>query len=1015
MAPREQRSRRGSAGATAVALLALAAPFGFAAQDDGRLAPEEVKEIDRMLRRGELRDAFDILDEVLEEVPGDAAARTLRARARFERCEYEDALADAERAFRDALTVEPTPERPADRELLAETARRYAHMLVELGRAAEALTVLGEAGGSLIPEADSRDAWAVGRARLEAGDGEAADGLFRQGAEAPGPRTWQGFLARARCQRALGFFQRAARSLVEADKLATKDDGTEPDVLAELGDVYFEAYGEVDDAMSLQHLPSKQYREALTLHPDHEAARLGLFEIYRFNWALSRESPAELLKEALAARPLSIRALLASVSSDLDDGRLMYARRALDKLEEVAPARRDVRSERAALAWIEHDREGAEAILADLVAADPTDSRPERVVARHLNEIYRFQEALPFARRATERDGKDWLAWTEYGRALANTGAEDEAREAFAKAEHAAEGRQNAWRKNTARILGKISGEFTEHDAGEHTFVWLPDAEEILRTYLEPFYAEHRTGLAERYGHTPGPVRIEIFRRWSDFSVRSTGFAGFSALGVCFGPVVTAVSPLSELRGNFSWARTAYHEYTHVVHLSLSHNRCPRWITEGLATWEEEEKNPAWSRNMRGDLVNAYANEMVIPVRDLNRAFRGPRILFAYYQGGLLCRMLIEEYGFAPMIRLLLAFDKGRDLDQAFDEVFGLTPEEVDARFLAFVREKVEPLRIEPYWSPQRVLKKRLSLAKSAPEDPAERAAWAEDWLTVAWGYLQQEKRIDAEQALRVVQTAGELPPRGHFLKGELALVRTDLDEARASYARGLELGGEDYRVRMTLADLALADGDHETAEAHLLAAERAFPGIAAPMPSAELKLAELYAMRGDEEKSMEARIRWLAYNAGDVDVRLQVAKWLDGLGRHAESAELYREANEVDPFRRDLHRRWGIALAVLGRYEEALREFDVALKVPAELDAALIGGAHADVVIPEQFSELISAAEGHGLSRADWEALAPEILGRKARVLVELGRPEEARAAAEEALALDPDAGIAQEVLSGL
>ena len=159
--------------------------------------------------------------------------------------------------------------------------------------------------------------------------------------------------------------------------------------------------------------------------------------------------------------------------------------------------------------------------------------------------------------------------------------------------------------------------------------------------------------------HTPGNTTIAVFRRLGDFSVRSVGFEGFPALGVCFGPVVTAVSPLSRLRGSFSWARTGFHEFSHVVHLGLSNNRCPRWITEGLATWEEVARNPTWTRNMRRDLVDAHANGNLIPLRELNRAFRGPRILFGYYQGGLLCRMLIDEHGFQPMVQLLMAFDLG--------------------------------------------------------------------------------------------------------------------------------------------------------------------------------------------------------------------------------------------------------------------------------------------------------------------------------------------------------------------
>jgi hypothetical protein len=59
------------------------------------------------------------------------------------------------------------------------------------------------------------------------------------------------------------------------------------------------------------------------------------------------------------------------------------------------------------------------------------------------------------------------------------------------------------------------------------------------------------------------------------------------------------------------------------------------------------------------------------------------------------------------MIRLLLAFDRGLDLDAAFDEVLGLTPEDVDLRFDAFVANLLEPLALEPAWSPGRLVKLR--------------------------------------------------------------------------------------------------------------------------------------------------------------------------------------------------------------------------------------------------------------------------------------------------------------------
>ena len=512
---------------------------------------------------------------------------------------------------------------------------------------------------------------------------------------------------------------------------------------------------------------------------------------------------------------------------------------------------------------------------------------------------------------------------------------------------------------------------------GELSYALEPEASAVLATYLKPFYAEARAELAERYGFTPDRVKIEVFGQHGDFSVRSTGFEGFPALGVCFGPVVTAVSPVSELRGSFSWARTAFHEFSHVIHLGLSRNRCPRWITEGLATWEEEERNPAWTRNMRRELVDAIANRTVIPVRELNRAFRGPRILFGYYQGGLLARMLIEQRGFPPRIRLLEAFDRGLDLDQALGEVFGATPEELDREFDRWLRERTAGLAIEPRWMRRVVARVQLGLDLEPPDTEA-RAAWAEGWCTVAWGAWQHGIAVDAQAALRRVDGAGVAPARAAFLRGEMALSRGERALAREHYLTGLARGGEDYRARMALGRMALDDGEHEAALEHFRAAEAAFPGFDEPGLSAELFLAQTYAHLGRDEELWAARERWLAWNADDYALRVRVARWHAEQGRHARASELFREAVEVDPFRRLLHLDWGRSLLELEDFERGLRELDVVLLVPDRYDPD----------VPGPLSDELGA-EVHAL---------------RARALGGLGRGEEARAALERALELDPE-----------
>lgn len=1025
--PRSWRAR-GAAAAIALGLLGAVSP----AQEE--LGPEERELVARLLRRGDLAEALETLDEVLEELPADHATRALRARARYRACDHEGALSDA-RAARAAvagLAAEPA----------AFVVRTELELVTALGRTDELAAERPALVARLAPGEDPRDAWALGSFELEAGRRAAARALFEQGAGSTRAGEWDVLLARARCQRALGFLERSAETLVLADKLARAADGSEPEILVELGELYFEFYGETDSAVSRAHSPGLLAREALRVDRESEGARLLLFELSRWNWTRTQDSPEELLEAVFAARPDSLEGLLARTSAALDDGDLPTARTALARLLELAPRRRAVRAEAAALAWIEHRRDEARATLDALTAEDPGDPWPELAVGWHLLELYRFGEALPFLEQAVTRDERAWMAWIQLGRAQANSGDEARARESFARSVEVGGGRQNAWRDNTALVLRRMAESMVLEDRGNLRFLWRPDEGEVLGSYLPEFYAGAREELARRYGHTPGTTQIEVFRSWEDFSVRSTGFQGYPALGVCFGPVVTAVSPLSELRGTFSWARTSFHEFTHVIHLGLSNNRCPRWITEGLATWEEGARNPAWWRNMRRELVDARANDELIPLRKLNNAFRGPRVLFAYYQSGLLCQLLIERHGFPPMVRLLEAFDGGADLDQAFSGVFQATPEEIDAAFALFVDERIAGLAIEPRWSPAGTFRRRFQLAKKPPEEPAARRVWAEEWCKVAWGSHLAAKKLDAEEALRLAESAGELPARGSFLRAELRLAAGEPEEAMAAVRAGLARGGEDYRARMLLASLLQRRDKGAEAVEHLRAAERAFPGFPDAHFSAELELARHHDRVGDEKEAMEARLRWLAWNAGDYSERVKVAEWLVRAERHAEAEPLWREACEVDPFRRHLHYQWGLTLRALGRHAEALREFEVGLRVSAELDGDVRLGASEGLTL-EQLLALVR------LTREEWEALSPEerrervetamaeraqedggaaspaearfrdqeplLHGHAALSLLELGRVDEARAHVERALALDPGSPPALEARARL
>jgi tetratricopeptide (TPR) repeat protein len=147
---------------------ALAGPAA-SLQDDDELEAvlaEERAEADGLRRRGRYGAALALLDQHVEEEPGDAASRLLRARVRLDQAEYEAALAEAQRALADARAGRASG-------VEAAAARTLARIHLARGDYDEALAVLEPAAGGeafLAPADDPRDAWALGSVHLARGE-----------------------------------------------------------------------------------------------------------------------------------------------------------------------------------------------------------------------------------------------------------------------------------------------------------------------------------------------------------------------------------------------------------------------------------------------------------------------------------------------------------------------------------------------------------------------------------------------------------------------------------------------------------------------------------------------------------------------------------------------------------------------------------------------------------------------------------------------------------------------------
>jgi tetratricopeptide (TPR) repeat protein len=194
---------------------------GASGDDEARWIAEEIRQDDRMLRRGEVRKALRSLQEILEGDPGNAEARLLLARALLDRAEYHAALTEAERALADSPASTPT----AEVGLRRACARERAGILVLLGRAAAAVEVLEAPSVGLLPAADARDAWALATAHGEAGHRGRALEILELGASTPDEQPWDALLARGQCERRLSRIPEASRSFVAADEASMATEG----------------------------------------------------------------------------------------------------------------------------------------------------------------------------------------------------------------------------------------------------------------------------------------------------------------------------------------------------------------------------------------------------------------------------------------------------------------------------------------------------------------------------------------------------------------------------------------------------------------------------------------------------------------------------------------------------------------------------------------------------------------------------------------------------------------------
>ncbi len=405
----------------------------------------------------------------------------------------------------------------------------------------------------------------------------------------------------------------------------------------------------------------EEYAAALKLAPNEIEA---LFGMARALLPSDREAGAGYLEKTLAEAPVHFGALLLQAESAINFERYEAAGEYLALVESVNPRHPEAHAYRAILAELERadhaafarEREAALSVWRDNPAID-------HLIGRVLSRKYRYAEGAEAQRRALALDPDFLPAKLQLALDSLRLGRIEEAWP-LAK-EVAAADPYNVLAYNL-EVLEKEIASFASVRTDDFIVRLPPDEAAIYGGRVVELLTEAKRVLGEKYGLViEQPTLVEFYPDQQDFAIRSFGsLGGDGLLGVCFGSVVTMNSPGSVTAAKSNWEATLWHEYCHVVTLTATKNKMPRWLSEGISVYEEKQRQPNWGQGMNPEYRRMILEEGALtPVRDMSQAFFQAKsslhVMFAYYQSMLVVEHLVEAYGLEALRGILADLAEG--------------------------------------------------------------------------------------------------------------------------------------------------------------------------------------------------------------------------------------------------------------------------------------------------------------------------------------------------------------------
>ncbi len=663
-------------------------------------------------------------------------------------------------------------------------------------------------------------------------------------------------------------------------------------------------------------LAADGFRKAIEARPENPDAHFGLAKaLSSSNSELAQAS----LEKALELNPAHIDSLLHMAENQVDAEAYDQARETLDQVLEVNPEHPLAWAYLAVIAHVEADSDQEEFYRRLALGWWKNNPEVDHLIGRKLSDKYRFAEGAAYQRRAIEMAPGHLGARFQLAQDLLRLGLEEQgwqlAEQVFADDPY------NVVAHNLLTLRDNLNQYATLRS--EHFILRMESAE-------VPAYGQRAiTLLEEAYDHLTArypvkidrPVVVEIFARQEDFAIRTFGLPGGAGfLGVCFGPVITANSPAAQAVPS-SWESVLWHEFCHVVTLTKTRNKMPRWLSEGISVYEERLKDPAWGQQLNPTFRQMLLEELT-PVSQLSGAFLQPdsamHLQFAYFESSLVVEYLVDQFGLEALNQVLDDLGSGIAINDALSRRT-VPINRLDQMFADYAEKKANSLSPEMDWT-------------ESPVGPRESLTALVEARSDHPNHYQLLRVLSA----RLLQ-AGRLKEAEEVLKQRLKLLPGDT-EAFNLLARVYREQEDESSLRDTLQQWTVVESD-------------AIDGL--------MELARLQLKAGDFPEALKTAERWIAVQpllAEPHRVAATSAMQLDRPKRAIEAYQVLSQIDDSDPA--ETHFQLGRLLMQQGNLEAAKREllraaaeaprYRAALRELLQVNRSLQAARQPDTVDPE-------------------------------------------------------------------